>query len=150
MKSYKFNLFADYFQFYLQDEEATGNLSDSWTDEAVKNLMAIAPGKIGVGTVRNMTVPVEVQICESEPKDTFDKWDKVNECTIETLSGKIIIAGCSNYLPEAKRIFVKPGNYRARIYYGNLKSLSEDGLDGDDYYKIALWQNEIKTFDTSK
>lgn len=31
----KFKLFADYFQFYIQDEDADGNLSDSWNDEAV-------------------------------------------------------------------------------------------------------------------
>ena len=28
---YHFDLFADYHQFYLQDEAAEGDLSDSWT-----------------------------------------------------------------------------------------------------------------------
>ena len=32
--------------------------------------------------------------------------------------------------------------YRARIYYGDLNSLSDDGLDGDDHYKVALWRSE--------
>jgi hypothetical protein len=54
---FEFKLFADYFQFYLQDERAGGDLSESWTQEAVDRLLATAPGTIGVGTVRNMDVP---------------------------------------------------------------------------------------------
>jgi hypothetical protein len=30
MKSFDLSLFADYFQFYIQDEAATGDLSDAW------------------------------------------------------------------------------------------------------------------------
>ena len=30
-EKYEFKLFADYHQFYLQDEEAHGDLSNSWT-----------------------------------------------------------------------------------------------------------------------
>ncbi|HEX5885608.1 MAG TPA: hypothetical protein VFY67_13795, partial [Pyrinomonadaceae bacterium] len=67
MSSYRYNLFADYFQFYLQDEKVDGNLSDAWNEQAVTNLLAVAPGTIGVGTVRNMEVPVEVEVLESEP-----------------------------------------------------------------------------------
>ena len=52
-----FDLFADYHQFYLQDEPVEGNLGDSWTPEATDRLMALAPGMIGVGTVRDMMVP---------------------------------------------------------------------------------------------
>jgi len=144
MSSYRYNLFADYFQFYLQDEKVSGDLSDAWREEAVKNLLAIAPGTIGVGTVRNMDVPVEVELFESAPMETFEAWDQVNECDLEIRSGTIVIAGCTDYFPEAARIQVEPGTYRARIYYGELNSLSEDGLDGDDHYKVALWMSEPK------
>ena len=41
METHEFNLFADYFQFYLQDESVTGNLGDSWTEEAVERLLAL-------------------------------------------------------------------------------------------------------------
>jgi hypothetical protein len=64
------------------------------------------------------------------------------ECSIEIPSGKIVVAGCTDYFPDAARIPVKPGNYRARIYYGDLNSLSEDGLDGGDHYKIVLWPSD--------
>jgi hypothetical protein len=72
MATYNYNLFADCYQFYLQDEDADGDLSDSWNEQAVKNLLAVAPGTIGVGTVRNMDVPVEVEIRDSAPENTVD------------------------------------------------------------------------------
>jgi hypothetical protein len=104
--------------------------------------LAVAQGTIGVGTRRNMDVPIEVEILESEPINSFNDWDQVNECDIEVPSGRIVIAGCTDYFPEAARIDVQPGNYRARIYYGNLNSVSEDDLVGDDHYKVVLWLSE--------
>jgi len=142
MSSYRYILFADYFQFYLQDEKVDGNLSDAWTEQAVQDLLAIAPGTIGVGAVRNMDVPVEVELLQSTPSESFDAWDQVNECDIEIRSGTLVIAGCTDYFPDAARIKVEPGGYRARVYYGKLDSLSEDGLDGDDHYKVSLWMSE--------
>lgn len=71
---HKFNLFADYFQIYLQDEGATGDLSESLTPEAVDRLLAVAPGTIGVGTVGNMTVPVVVENTDGPPGDDFGAW----------------------------------------------------------------------------
>ena len=142
MPSYHYSLFADYFQFYLQDEEAEGNLSESWTEQTVEDRLALAPGTIGVYTSRNMNVPVEVEVCEFEPVDNPDEWDHITECGIEIPSGRIVVAGCTDYFPEAARINVKPGTYRARIYYGELDSLSEDGLYGDDRYRVVLWPGE--------
>lgn len=120
VRKFEYKLFADYFQFYLQDESAIGDLSDSWTQEAVDRLLAIAPGTIGVGTVRNMTVPVAVELSDAEPTEDSANWDHVNECNLEVQSGRIVVAGCTDYFPEAARIDLPPGSYRARIYYGNL------------------------------
>jgi len=141
-QQHHFNLFADYYQFYLQDEGVDGNLAESWTEEAVDRLLAIAPGTIGVGTVRNMTVPVDVEVAAAAPDDDFADWDQVNECSIEIESGKLVVAGCTDYFPEAARLSLPPGTYRARIYYGGLTLLSEDGLDGDDRYRVILWPAE--------
>jgi len=139
MRQLEYELFADYFQFYLQDESAEGNLGDSWSEEAVARLLAIAPGTIGVGTVRNMNVPVTVEILEGEPGSDLESWDHVTECSLDVPSGRIVIAGCTDYFPDAARIDIEPGTYRARVSYGSLDSLSEDGLDGDDRYRVQLW-----------
>lgn len=142
MRRFEYTLMADYFQFYLQDERADGNLSDRWTDEAVQRLLAVAPGVIGVGTVRNMEVPVVVEITEAEPEADPEAWDHVVECGLDVPSGRVAIAGCTDYFPDAARIDVQPGVYRARISYGSLDTLSDDGLEGNDRYRVQLWRAE--------
>jgi hypothetical protein len=139
IKEIKLDLFADYFQFYIQDEIVSGDLSEQWTDKTVEQLLALTDGTIGIGTARNMNVPVTIKIFDKEPEfliDSENTFGQINECDIEVKSGKIVVAGCTDYFPEAKRIELENGIYRARIYYGNLDKLSEDGLDGDE---IHFW-----------
>jgi hypothetical protein len=139
MKSLELSLFADYFQFYIQDEAATGDLSESWNEEATARLLAEAPGVIGIGTARNMDVPVAVEIHDQEPDDDSSAWDHVVEAQLNLASGRIVVAGCTDYFPDAKRVEVPVGSYRARVSYGALKTLSEDGLSGEDHYRVQLW-----------
>lgn len=139
MSAIELTLFADYFQFYLQDESAQEGLADSWTDEATNRLLAVASGSIGVGTVRNMDVPVTIEVLEVEPALDAEKWDHITQCSIDVPTGKLVIAGCTDYFPEATRIDVSPGTYAARISYGALDTLSEDRLDGADHYRVQLW-----------
>ena len=120
-EKYEFELFADCHQFYLQDEEAGGDLSDSWTEQATENLLALAPGTISVGTVRNMDIAVTIEFHDSEPKEDFALWEQINECSIGVPSGKIVVAGCTDYFPDAARISVEPGTYRARVFTATLE-----------------------------
>lgn len=132
-------LFADYYQFYLQDERADGELSDAWTDESVKRMLATAPGTVGIGTARNDDVPVEIEVGIAEPPVDEASWDHVTECSIELSSGILVIAGCTESFLEAARLEVDPGIYRVRVHYGSLDSVSADGLDGEDHYRVVLW-----------
>lgn len=141
-KSYSYTLFADYFQFYLEDVSWDTDWSDIWTPERTDNLLATDQGVICIGTVRNMEAPVVVEVLDDEPTENPDNWDHITECSIEIKSGEMAIAGCTDYPPEAARINIEPGTYRARIFYGKLDSLSEDGLEGDDHYKVVLWPGE--------
>ena len=83
-----------------------------------------------------------VEITEDAPDEDRSAWDQVNECTIEPPSVRIVVAGCTDYFPDAARIELPHGSYRARIYAGSLNSLSAHGLDGDDHYKIVLWRTD--------
>lgn len=139
MPRYDFELFADYHQFYLQDEPVEGNLGDAWTEDASSRLLAVAPGVIGVGTVRNMDVPVTIEILDREPQLDPAGFDHVVECSLSVQSGRIVVAGCTDYFPDAARIDVPAGTYRVRVSYANLSSLSADGLDGNDSYHLELW-----------
>jgi hypothetical protein len=69
-----------------------------------------------VGTVRNMSVPVLVEVSDGKPVEDWSNWDHVNECTLDVQSGRIIVAGCTDHFPDAARIDVLPGSYRAQIY----------------------------------
>jgi hypothetical protein len=139
MTARTFRLFSDFHQFYLQDEAATGDLGDAWTDDAVARHIATEPGILGVGTVRVSEVPVEVEVRDVPPADDFTNWDRVNEATLDVPSGRVVVAGCTDYFPDAARIIVSPGTYRARVYYGGLGTVSEDGLEGADHYRVVLW-----------
>ncbi|WBW96291.1 hypothetical protein [Oceanirhabdus sp. W0125-5] len=139
LTKYEVFLPADYYEFYLQDEEAEGDLADSWDEEAVNRLLAITDGTIGVGTASDYDVVVGIDITDNEPDDNLKEWDKVNECSININSGKLVVAGGGEYFPDAKRIEVPKGTYRVRVYYSGLDELSEDRYGDEDYYKVALW-----------
>jgi len=139
MRSIQLSLFADYFQFYIQDEAVTGDLSGSWNGDATARLLAVAPGTIGIGTIRNTEVPVLVEVHDRKPPEDLDAWDHVVEASIDLKSGCLVIAGCTDYFPDATRMDVSPGCYLSRVSYGGLKSLSKAGLTGDDHYRVQLW-----------
>lgn len=139
MQQIQLNLFADYFQFYIQDDdESVGDLSNAWTTEATDSLMAVADRVIGVGTVRNMDVPVFIHIVDELPDLRAEDWDRLNKASIECQTGRFVIAGCTDYLPDARRIEVSPGTYDAIVGYKGLSSLSDNGLDGEDSYHLFL------------
>lgn len=148
--THELTLLADYHQFYLQDEAAAGELAAAWTPEATARLLALCEGTIGVGTVRNMEVPVVVEVFAAEPTIDLAPWDQVHECSIDVPSGRLVVAGCTDYFPDAKRIDLNPGTYRARVCHGALASLSADGLHGDDHYRIVLWPGAACALSTIK
>ena len=139
-RTFQYEIFADYHQFYLKDDDLSfGDLSEAWTQEATDRLLAVAPHVIGVGTVRNTTVPVSVVVHESQPNDSLDEWDHITTASIRIDTGRIVVAGCTDYYPDAARIEVAPGVYEVVICYSKLGSLRENGLDGEDSYHVHLF-----------
>ena len=54
MKFYQLELFADFFQFYFQDDNYDdGDLSEAWTGDATNQLMSISDLVVGVGRSRH-------------------------------------------------------------------------------------------------
>ncbi len=68
----QFQLFADYFQFYLQDEECEGMAGTSWTEAALEARGALEECAFSVTTARNMMVPVVLRIFDDEPNLDLD------------------------------------------------------------------------------
>jgi hypothetical protein len=86
---------------------------------------------------RNMTVAVDVEVTDVSPTLAPDNWDHIAEASIELPSGRLEIHECTGGSIDV--LPVSPGAYRVRAYFGGLDTLSDDGLDGDDRYRIVLW-----------
>ena len=65
--------------------------------------------------------------------------DDIPQGTVLIDSGRIVVAGCTDYYPDAARVEVRPGVYEAIVCYAKLDSLSPDGLDGEDSYHVHLF-----------
>ena len=130
-------LFADYFQFYVWDNAVVPAAPTDWTDEDAANRLKVAPNVVVVCPVRNMTVPVELEVYASEPELLSDSWDHIAECSLDLPSGQLELHECTG--GSRGVLSVVPGSYRVRAYFGRLGSLSEDGLSGEDHYRLALW-----------
>ncbi|MDA8519559.1 hypothetical protein [Acidovorax sp. NCPPB 4044] len=138
-QTHHLTLLADYHQFYLQDEAAEGDLSSAWSDDAVHRMLAVAPGVVGFGTARNLRVPVTLELLDAEPQTDLDRFDHVVEASLVVKTGPLVVAGCTDYFPEAARFAVAPGTYWVRLSAAGLGSLSEDGLEGEDRYLVQVW-----------
>ncbi len=136
----KLQLFADYFQFYLQDDDGSlGSLADAWTQNATQRTrIVIAPGVVGVGTARNDTVAVELEVAEAEPVLDVGPWAHVVEADLLCATGRIVVAGCTDYFPDARRVEVQPGRLRVRVLYGKATPNAQPGGDSVRY-RVELW-----------
>ena len=134
------SLFADYHQFYLADEIAKLPEMD-YTAEDLRARIVTSEQGLVVFTVRNMNVQVRVELHGEEPRIDREEANHVVMGSFRT-SGRIVIAGLSDWAPEAARASVPPGALRAMVIFTGLDTLSEDGLDGDDRYIVHLWPGE--------
>ena len=139
----RFEIFADYFQFYVCDETYVTDTAALWSSDS-DPMLAVGPDLIAIGTVRNMLVPVELEILTTAPTPDADAWDQMRDCGLRVASGALIVFGCTDDPDQAERIAVPAGDYAARISHGGLNTLSEDGLDGDDRYRIQLWPGAVR------
>jgi len=139
-RQFEFEVLAECQQFYVHDEMADFELLD-WTRQASNRLLAVSPDAISVGTIRGPAfVPVVLELSDKAPGDDLNQWDQVNECSFKITSGHLVVGNvfCGGNRIEDRRIPVEPCAYRARIYYGNLASVTRDGI-GEDHYRVVLW-----------
>lgn len=139
MREHRFELFADYFQFYLADAETEEEPDLDGYEAAQTTRVIVQDTQFIALAARNMNVPVTVAVLDAAPECDLEAWDHVVELSISSPSGKLVVAGCTDYLPDAARIPVPAGSLRVRALFGDLDKLSENQLDGDDHYRVELW-----------
>lgn len=143
MESHFLEVFADYHQLLLHDEKDDGDHSELWNDESSKQMVVVSDSAVTMLTARDMNVPVEVVIADNEPSYVVDEWDHIVKCSLKLYSGSLVVRGVSDYLPNAKKIVVAPGQYTVWLLYGGLNTLDEGGLEGEDRYKVVLFRSEF-------
>ncbi len=133
-------IFADYYQVYLADPLVDGDWSEAWTaPEALVDRFVTCERILGFVTERNTTVPLRVVSHDAVP-DLTDKVlraDHAVKAGLFTSDRRLIIAGCSDYWPEAYSIAVLPGHYGAAFLSFGLATV--DGLVGKDRYELHIW-----------
>ncbi|MGE7473065.1 hypothetical protein ACQKLX_26800 [Bosea sp. NPDC003192] len=135
---YEGNLFADYFQIYLCDENHS-DLPEAFTDEDIARRLVAGPQEVVVFTARNMHVPVRVEWHPQRPAPNLDGYQHVVEAGFACPSGRLVLAGLTDYIPSSPRLAVKTGVLGVRANMSGLDTLRENGLDGDDRYLVQLW-----------
>ena len=134
------SLLADYHQFYLADDIAKLPETE-YTAADLRARIVTSEQALVAFTVRNMDVQVRVELHGEEPRIDHEEADHVVMGSFRT-SGRIVIAGLSDWVPDAARASVPPGTLCAMVIFTGLDTLSEDGLDGDDRYVVHLWPGE--------
>lgn len=130
-------VFADYQQFYVQDGGVNPPAPEDWTDEDVANRVKVAQNVAVVCPVRNMSVPVEIELHDSHPDEPAEGWDHVVHCSVAVPTGHLQVHECTGGPVLDWRI--KPGEYELLVLFGGLATISDDGLDGQDHYKVLVW-----------
>jgi hypothetical protein len=140
----KFKFFADYFQFVLMDESSEDDFSEIWTDEALERMLAVGELAVCPGTLRNIEVDVEVRVVPTEPSINVAAHDHVVEGSIEIPTGKLVVMGCTEYLPDAQRIELSPGTYQLLFLVDGVDSIKTEWEPAEDKYTVYLWSGQLR------
>lgn len=133
-----YRLLADYYQFYVEDDEANADWTEAWTEESVQDGAVAVPGAVVVRAARDQWVPVRVSVHDHEPELSLDDCDHAVETSVEVRSGRLVVAGCTDDFRTADRVPVQPGSYRVRVLYRNLDATTAADAD-EDSYEVLLW-----------
>lgn len=136
---HQFTIFADYFQFIVQDESSKDDFSSIWTQES--HSLAIATGETAICpvTLRNVDVQVEIHVCDIEPTISLDDFDHAVETSVDIPSGTVVVMGCTDYFPEAPRFHIANGSYRVFFGMQGTNSIVTEWEPANDKYIVYLW-----------
>lgn len=140
---YGFDFYTSHNQFYICDSESSKNSGskDFWNDESYNDRISVETGFIGVRTESFGHIKGEFELLDKENKiDNYNLYDHIVEAGIEIKSNTLKILDCPNSSVE-KEIKIIPGMYKVRIYSMNLIGVDMDEDEGDDLYKIEIWES---------
>jgi len=83
-------------------------------------MFAIAPGVVGIGTVRNAKVPVVIELLDAEPTLDLEDWEHVVEGGLEVATGRLVIASPTDFFPDGRSSWSLSGTNvvsRPRVHF---------------------------------
>ncbi|WP_244306283.1 hypothetical protein, partial [Streptomyces virginiae] len=125
-------LFADYFQIHILDEDSDADFSDVWTEQTVSDGLGVTEGGLAIGTDVNFTVAVAVHLLTFQPDDDSDDFDHVVEASLNLTSGRLVVLGCTDDIDAAARFDMPTGWTRIRASRRGLATAAFPDLDCED------------------
>jgi hypothetical protein len=148
-------VFADYYQFFLQDLEAHGIWMGShatdpdlppagWTEEAVYgHRIGVEPYSLAIGTARRDIVEVSLRVCRSAPAADLGDAEHVVEADLGLPGGDLAICGVADGPGDENHVRVAAGSYRVRVSYRPSGLMPEGSnqseLGAHFLYQVDLW-----------
>ncbi|MAG92390.1 MAG: hypothetical protein CMJ48_01370 [Planctomycetaceae bacterium] len=132
----KLDIYASHRQFYLWDAASEFAAPEDYTDEDCAQRLKPGDHIVAVLPERYETVPVEIEVHDSEPTIDLSDWDHVVECSLDVTGDKLVVEECCG--DAIAHFTVKPGCYRVRSYHAGLGTVNDD-WDGNDHDHVVLW-----------
>jgi hypothetical protein len=154
---YKLNFQTDYGQFYLTNSIDI-NLKDEygtkeWFDEALKTHIGFHENELIIFTLSTNRIKGEINVLAKENTNiNFDKFDHIVESNINLNSCVLEVNSWFRNF-TVKKIILRSGKYRVRVYISNLYTERDSNENGKYYYTIEVWPDTtegIKVLKTAK
>jgi hypothetical protein len=136
--AHKFEVFADYHQFYLMDASVEPKIPEEVTEQDMLRRLRTAPHIVVFHTESAMHVPVEVAFVP-EPTEAEGAWEHQAEFSLSIPSGTAALCGCTDFVLECPRISVAPGSYIGRAYFAG-------STGSEERYCLMLWPAAAQQF----
>ncbi|MFB7116223.1 hypothetical protein [Streptomyces sp. NPDC056190] len=94
--------------------------------------LGVTEDALAIGTAVNITVAVSVHVLAEQPHDDSDDFDHVVEASLNLASGRLVVLGCTDYLPDAARFDMPAGWTRIRASRRNLAAAVHADIDSDE------------------
>jgi hypothetical protein len=133
-------ILADYHQVFVVNHGYTSAVGESWSEKAYTDRIAVEHDGLAVRTTTDVTVDVTVDVLPGPPTALRPgAW--VVEGSIEVASGRLVVLGTSDYLPDAAAFDVPAGWVRVRVSMDPEVDppAAADGSDPPEGVRIEVW-----------
>lgn len=139
-----FAVFADYNQFFLLDDDLQPSYPEIVTQSVLDDRCQVEPSVLAVYTALPREVSVEMRVYRSTPEIDHGIWAHVVQGALAIPSGRLVLAGCTDYLPDCSRVQVPQGMLEFLLCGRGFD------VDAEEEYLVALWPGQSRPIEVIK